>query len=57
VLFTGRVAFLLLAAALTTAWALAREHAVTSPHLSLRRAISEVRTRFSRQPEPAGVAG
>ena len=50
VLFTGRVGFLLLAAALTTAWSLHREHAIDNPHLSWRRAISSMRARLSGRP-------
>jgi hypothetical protein len=40
VLLTGRVGALLLLVGLTTAWAVAREHRATSPHLSLRAALA-----------------
>lgn len=56
VLLTGKVGVLLLAAALTTAWSLTRELAVTSPHLSLRHAVGSMVARGSGERQPARIA-
>jgi hypothetical protein len=46
VLWTGRVAMLLLLAGLATAWSVAQEHRVSNPHLSLRSVLAGALSRF-----------
>ena len=49
VLWTGRVAMLLLLAGLATAWSVLQEHRVANPHLSFRAALVGA---FVRRPAP-----